>query len=161
MTAMITPSPGIHAEGGRKAQILMGCDTLESTLSYFLQDLGFRVDAIYPVDNPSTAMISGHGLSIRLVRGASQGVSTIYLLCDAPTKVTDGATVLRTPNVVTTNLAMADSPMIRHRVLENSVQAEVIEIGTPAEHITMANYTMTLPNAVLEPQGDFNGQHFS
>ena len=37
-------------------------------------------------------------------------------------------------------------PEIRHRVLESSAGAEVIELGSPAEHITMADHDMTLPN---------------
>ena len=41
------------------AQVLMRCDRLEPSLSFFVQQLGFRVDAIFPADSPSTAMLSG------------------------------------------------------------------------------------------------------
>jgi mannose-6-phosphate isomerase-like protein (cupin superfamily) len=51
-------------------------------------------------------------------------------------------------------------PMIRHRVLESSAGAEVIEIGTPAEHITIAEHTLTLPSADLPADHDFGGQRF-
>lgn len=37
-------------------------------------------------------------------------------------------------------------PRIRHRVLESSADAEVIEIAAPAEHITLADRSVTLPN---------------
>ncbi len=37
-------------------------------------------------------------------------------------------------------------PRIRHRVLESSADAEVIEIAVPAEHITLADRSVTLPN---------------
>ncbi|MFM0219154.1 MULTISPECIES: cupin domain-containing protein [Paraburkholderia] len=51
-------------------------------------------------------------------------------------------------------------PEIRHRVLESSAGAEVIELGSPAEHITMAEHGMTLPNGVYDPDYEFNGQRF-
>lgn len=51
-------------------------------------------------------------------------------------------------------------PQIRHRVLESSAGAEVIEIGAPAQHITMADPDMALPSAPLAPDHDFGGQRF-
>jgi len=51
-------------------------------------------------------------------------------------------------------------PEIRHRVLASSAGAEVIELGSPAEHITMADHDMTLPNARYDAAHDFNGQTF-
>lgn len=51
-------------------------------------------------------------------------------------------------------------PEIRHRVLESSAGAEVIELGSPAEHITMADHDMSLPSRVYDGDHDFNGQRF-
>jgi len=51
-------------------------------------------------------------------------------------------------------------PLIRHRVLESSAGAEVIEIGAPAEHVTMTERRMQLPNGELQPGRDFDGQRF-
>ena len=254
-----SPPGAIDPSGVRGAQVLMGCETLEPSLSFFTQRLGFRVDAIFPADDPSTAMLSGYGLQIRLVRGASQGVATLYLLCDDPLKTGAGETLLTAPNGVAVKLVAADPPMlvpttqqalvltraasddhwvtgraglryrdliperhggafiashirvleggpvpdyvhfhkirfqtifcrkgwvkvvyedqgepfvmqagdcvlqppmIRHRVLESSAGAEVVEIGAPAEHITMADHTLSLPNPQLDPQRDFSGQRF-
>ena len=253
------PHAAIDATGVRGAQILMGCDTLEPTLSFFTQRLGFRIDAIFPADDPATAMISAYGLQIRLVRGATQGATVLYLLCDDALATGAGDTVLTAPNGVTVKLVAADPPMhtpvtrqalvfthaasddhwgvgraglryrdllperhggafiashirvldggpvpdyvhfhkirfqaifcrkgwvkvvyegqgapfvmhagdcvlqppmIRHRVLESSASAEVIEIGGPAEHITMADHSITLPSPDLPPNHDFGGQRF-
>ena len=52
------------------AEIVLPGDDLHATLAYF-EELGFRVDAISPADDPVTAVVSGHGLRIRFVRGAS------------------------------------------------------------------------------------------
>jgi len=242
----------------RSAQVLVACTVLEPTLAFLQQQLGFQVDAIFPADNPTTAMVSGHGLALRLVQGDSgAGASDIYLLCDDPRAM--GASPQTAPNGLRVHFVAAEPPMrvpptaqrlvlsrgagadtwgvgragmryrdlvpdrlggafiashirileggpvadyvhfhkirfqaifcrkgwvrvayegqgeplvmhagdcvlqpplIRHRVMESSAGAEVVEICAPAEHITMADRTLPLPNSDLQPERDFDGQQF-
>jgi len=51
-------------------------------------------------------------------------------------------------------------PEIRHRVLECTAGAEVIEISAPAEHETWVDHDIDLPTSRLDPDRDFNGQRF-
>lgn len=51
-------------------------------------------------------------------------------------------------------------PTIRHRVLESGDNLEVIEIGYPAEHLTNADPTTSLPNAEVNPSRVWEGQSF-
>ena len=51
-------------------------------------------------------------------------------------------------------------PEIRHRVLECTAGAEVIEIGMPAVHETWVEHEITLPTPKLKPDRDFSGQRF-
>ena len=51
-------------------------------------------------------------------------------------------------------------PEIRHRVLECTAGAEVIEVSMPAEHETWVEHDITLPTAAVRPNRDFNGQQF-
>jgi quercetin dioxygenase-like cupin family protein len=51
-------------------------------------------------------------------------------------------------------------PEIRHRVLESSPGAEVVEIGCPALHPTFADHEMELPNGNVDAARSFSGQHF-
>ncbi len=51
-------------------------------------------------------------------------------------------------------------PEIRHRVLECTAGAEVIEVSMPAEHETWVEHDMTLPTSKLRPNRDFDGQRF-
>lgn len=51
-------------------------------------------------------------------------------------------------------------PEIRHRVLECTAGAEVIEISMPAEHETWVEHEMELPNETVNPESDFSGQRF-
>jgi hypothetical protein len=45
-------------------------------------------------------------------------------------------------------------------VLESSPGLEVVEIGCPALHETLADHDLTLPTATLAPERDFGGQSF-
>ena len=51
-------------------------------------------------------------------------------------------------------------PTIRHRVLESSGPLEVIEFGSPAEHPTHADPSVTLPNTTVNRSRRFEGQRF-
>jgi mannose-6-phosphate isomerase-like protein (cupin superfamily) len=51
-------------------------------------------------------------------------------------------------------------PEIRHRVLRSSPGLEVIEIGCPAEHDTVAEHTITLPTLTIDRDRVFGGQQF-
>lgn len=51
-------------------------------------------------------------------------------------------------------------PEIRHRVLECTAGAEVIEVSMPAEHETWVEHDITLPTVELKPDRDFGGQRF-
>src|SRR5262249_60788932 len=51
-------------------------------------------------------------------------------------------------------------PEIRHRVLECAPGTEVLEIGCPAVHETVADPELALPTPVYDPERDFSGQTF-
>lgn len=51
-------------------------------------------------------------------------------------------------------------PEIRHRVLECSDGLEVVEIGCPAEHMTLLDHDLPLPTGRHLPERDFGGQRF-
>jgi catechol 2,3-dioxygenase-like lactoylglutathione lyase family enzyme len=47
-----------------RAQLVLPCGELDKTLEFFTDRLGFRVEAIYPADDPSVAVVSGYGLRL-------------------------------------------------------------------------------------------------
>ncbi|MEM5330411.1 cupin domain-containing protein [Paraburkholderia sp. JHI2823] len=245
--------------GIRGCQVLMSCDELNPTLEFLKSTLGLRIDAIFPADNPSTAMLSGHGLSLRLGVGLPNGVQELRVLCDDPYQLSSGTREIVAPNGVRIRLEAADPPIrqpetrqalavshsdqdthwnvgraglryrdllparhggafiashirildggpvpdythfhkvrfqtifcrkgwvrvvyegqgepfelhagdcvlqpptIRHRVLASSAGAEVVELSSPAEHVTIVDHEMVLPTPATHPVRDFNGQHF-
>lgn len=72
------------AEHIRLAQVVLPCADLGATLAFFTDRLGFKVNLIFPADSPATAVISGHGLTLRLEAKADAGAQplTLRLLCD-------------------------------------------------------------------------------
>ena len=232
------------------------CSPLAPTLDFFVGRLGFRVETIFPAEEPHTASLSGHGLRLRLAPGEGDP-GAIRLACERPDGV-DGR-VLIAPNGARVELVDRDPPIavapvrpefvitrhedgpsqgvgragmiyrdlipsrlggryiashialpeggpvadwvhfhkirfqlifcrrgwarlvyedqgppfvmaagdcvlqpprIRHRVLESSPGFEVVEIGCPALHETLADHAMDLPTRALRPDRDFGGQSF-
>ncbi|MGD9997434.1 MAG: cupin domain-containing protein [Ilumatobacteraceae bacterium] len=244
----------------RGAQMVLPGAPFAETVDFFTQRLGFRVDAIFPADAPSVAVLSGHGLTVRLEPSAEgTASSTIRLMCDDPLALGGGARELVAPNgtlvrlidaapqlavppespsLVVTHLdersgwgtgragmqyrdvipgrqggrfiashiripgggpvpdyvhyhkvrfqmiycykgwvrlvyedqgepfvmeagdCVLQPPEIRHRVLESGDGLEVIEIGCPAEHETLAEHEIGLPTGRVLPDRDFGGQRF-
>ena len=46
---------------------VISCSRLEAAQDFYTTQLGFRLDAIYPADNPGVALLSGYGGQVRLV----------------------------------------------------------------------------------------------
>ncbi|OED37776.1 cupin [Chromatiales bacterium (ex Bugula neritina AB1)] len=67
-----------------RAEIRLPSNDLKEDLPFFTGRLGFRLDQIFPADDPAVAVISGYGLRLRLERGASEPAGTIRLLRASP-----------------------------------------------------------------------------
>jgi quercetin dioxygenase-like cupin family protein len=88
------------------AEVVLPCAELEPSLTFFTE-LGFRVDAISPADDPSSASISGHGLRLRLERGGGGAPGVLRLLCRGR-----ASGRLVAPNGTRVELVDADPPVI-------------------------------------------------
>src|SRR5476649_1802547 len=62
------------------AEIQLRCDDLSPALAFFVGTLGFRIETIFPADDPQVASLSGHGLRLRLAPGAGDP-GLILLAC--------------------------------------------------------------------------------
>lgn len=246
-------------EGIHRTEVVLGCSSLEECLAFFRR-LGFVVDAIFPADNPSVAVISACGLSLRLDSAVAPAPMTLNLYCSDVALTSLGRSPLVAPNgacirllptrpalsvpslveaqhvthmdgdqpwvtgragmlyrdlipsrlggrFVASHIRIPDGgsvpdyvhfhrirlqvifcvkgwvkvvyedqgepfllragdcvlqpPEIRHRVLECSPGLEVVEIGCPAEHETIADHDMPLPSGAGQPGRRFGGQLFS
>ncbi|MEO8459879.1 MAG: hypothetical protein ABI451_05065 [Dokdonella sp.] len=64
------------------------------------------------------------------------------------------------PFVLESGDCVLQPPQIRHRVLHATAGAEVIEIGCPAVHETVADHDLSLPTTRIDPDRLFGGQRF-
>ena len=245
--------------GDIRAEIRLPTNALQDDIAFFTKALKMRLDMIYPADDPRVAVFSGHGLRLRLEKGAPELAGTLRILCDEPDAFADGQRSLVAPNGTRIEIAALNPPLVlpqtehafivrrladqapwvigragmnyrdlipmrlggsviashiripgggpvpdmvhyhkvgfqlifcykgwvevlfedqggpirlfagdciiqppemRHRVMEASDGLEVIEIGVPAEHITLIDHEMTLPTPNLRPDREWDGQHF-
>lgn len=234
------------------AEVVLPCTDLAPTLQYFTDRLGFRVEVVFPADEPRVAVLSGHGTRIRLDPEAGGDAGRLRLVGTPPAgepvvetapngtvvswesdamvvpelvpsftltradqawgkgragmqyrdlipdrqggrfiashiRIPDGGPVpdwvhfheIRfqlivcrrgwvevvyedqgPPFVLEPGDCVLQPPGIRHRVLRASDGLEVVEIGCPAEHRTVADHDLTLPTDVIDYERDFGGQRF-
>ena len=88
---------------------MVPCSNLDETLKFFVDELGFRVDSIWPADSPHTAVISGYGARLKLALGATGSAGVIQIACDNPQAIANGATVLSAPNGTVIELVHSDA----------------------------------------------------
>jgi len=80
------------------AEVLLPTDELRNDLPFFTKVLGMRLESIFPADDPSVASFSGHGLRVRVEKGADVPPGRLRILTDDPDRFADGARHLTAPN---------------------------------------------------------------
>jgi hypothetical protein len=83
------------------AEVVVPAGSLHDALPFWIQGLGFRLEAIHPADSPRVAVVSGHGVRLRLEHGADVAPGRIRLLVEDPSalegpavRVAPGGTVV-------------------------------------------------------------------
>lgn len=89
------------------AEVVLPCDELEPTLAFFTGRLGFRIDAVFPADDPETAVVSGYGVRLRLARGPG-APGALRLACPDPLRMNGGELELLAPNGTRIELVRAN-----------------------------------------------------
>lgn len=80
------------------AEFLLPTDELRNDLPFFTKTLGMRLETIFPADDPSVASFSGHGIRLRIEKGADLPAGHLRILTDDPDGFADGARELLAPN---------------------------------------------------------------
>ena len=80
---MSIENPRFNSQLILSAQVVIACPEFSESLAFYTEQLGFRVDMIFPADAPSTAVVTGYGLQLRLESNAVANAPTIFLTCDA------------------------------------------------------------------------------
>jgi quercetin dioxygenase-like cupin family protein len=86
------------ADNVKRAEVCLPTRELAADLAFFTDTLGFRLDTIFPADDPSVATLSGYGLRIRLDRRGGAAPAVLRLVCRDPGAIAGGGTELTAPN---------------------------------------------------------------
>ena len=105
-------SQAVDAGRIQAAELLLPCPSLNETLAFFTEQLGFRVAMIYPADQPEVAVVTGHGLRVRLDARWRGDPGSLRLLSHAPERVAGGLRHLVAPNGTRIDIVDADAPMV-------------------------------------------------
>lgn len=80
------------------AEMRLPTDELRDDIPFYTGTLGMRMDMIFPADYPQVAVFSGHGLRLRIEKGARESPGTIRILSDDPDGFAGGKRQLTAPN---------------------------------------------------------------
>jgi|GEM_PF-18225 len=94
-----------------RAEIRLPTQELRDDLPFYTRTLGFRLDMIFPADNPSVAVLSGHGVRLRIEKGASEAPGTLRILTDDP-GFAGGAKALTAPNGTRVEVDELNPPVV-------------------------------------------------
>jgi quercetin dioxygenase-like cupin family protein len=81
-----------------RAEFLLPTDELRDDLPFYTKVLGMRLENIFPADDPSVASFSGHGLRLRIEKGANVAPGHLRILTDDPDGFAGGQRQLTAPN---------------------------------------------------------------
>jgi len=98
------------------AEIVVPCQELDQTLSFFVDQLSFRIEMITPADNPNTAIVSGYGLRLCLRHGGT-GENIVVRLHTSDRK----AQTLHAPNGTTIEIINASADVVLPKLKESLV----------------------------------------
>ncbi len=94
-----------------EAEFRLPTSDVQRDMQFYVKQLGMRLDTIFPADDPAVAVLSGHGLRMRLERGAPEHPGTIRLLTEDPGEFADGASELVAPNGTRIEIGHINPPM--------------------------------------------------
>lgn len=100
-----------EVKGETRAEIRLPTQELRDDLPFWTKKLGFRLDMIYPADNPEVAVLSGYGLRLRIQKGAAEHPGTVRILTDEE-GFAGGETLLIAPNGTRVEIDKANPPLV-------------------------------------------------
>ncbi len=95
-----------------RAEFRLATADLPADMGFFTKQAGLRLDTIFPADNPREAVLSGHGIRIRLVKGASEPPATLRILTDDKALLAEHTAPLTAPNGTVVEFDQLTIPLI-------------------------------------------------
>ena len=80
------------------AEVVLPTKELRDDIPFYTETLGMRLENIFPADDPAVASFSGHGLRVRIEKGATTPPGQLRILTDDPGGFAGGGSRLTAPN---------------------------------------------------------------
>ncbi|MEP4038303.1 cupin domain-containing protein [Pseudophaeobacter sp.] len=103
------------------AEMRLPTKELRDDIPFFTKVLGMKMDMIYPADDPSVGVFSGHGLRLRIDKAATEAPGTLRILCDNPDGFADGQRVLTAPNGTRVEIEERHPPLVMPETVHSFV----------------------------------------
>lgn len=95
-----------------QVEICVPTQELRDDIPFFTKVLGMRMEMIYPADDPSVAVFSGHGIRLRVDKNAEGAAGALRLLTDDPDGFAGGARKLTAPNGLRVEIVPKHQPLV-------------------------------------------------
>ncbi len=92
------------------AEAMIACNDINAALAFYVDRLGFRVDSIFPADDPAVAVLRGYGLRLRLDPDAPPSPATLRISA-TDLAAMGGAGRLVAPDGTTVDIVDGDPPL--------------------------------------------------
>ncbi|MDE4134134.1 cupin domain-containing protein [Phaeobacter sp. QD34_3] len=103
------------------AEMRLPTEELRDDIPFYTKVLGMKLDMIYPADDPRIGVFSGHGLRLRIERGAPEGPGTLRILTEDPEGFADGARTLTAPNGTKIEIEERNPPLVMPETVHSFV----------------------------------------
>ena len=95
-----------------RAEVRLPTKDVREDVPFFTKELKMRLDMIYPADNPEVAVLSGHGLRIRIQKNAPEEPGTLRILTDDPDSFANGVREMVAPNGTRIEIDQLNAPLV-------------------------------------------------
>ena len=106
---------------GTIAEMRLPTQKISADIPFYTKVLGMRMDMIYPADNPSVAVFSGHGLRLRIEKDAPEAPGTLRILTENPDEFSQGRRRLTAPNGTQIEIEALNPPMVMPETVHSFV----------------------------------------
>ncbi|MEM9437896.1 MAG: cupin domain-containing protein [Pseudomonadota bacterium] len=95
-----------------RAEVVLPAQDVREDIPFFTKRLGFRLDEIYPADDPRVVVFSGYGLRLRLDAELDAPPGVVRILGDEPELIAGGETELVAPSGNRVEIAPLAPPVV-------------------------------------------------
>lgn len=105
----------------KAAELVLLCKDLTKALDFYTNELGFRIDVIFPADAPRVAVISGYGVRIRLEHSNDAAPNRLRFLLNDIEPGSRKSDELFAPDGTRIEFAPVDSPLELPRLVPSFI----------------------------------------